>query len=63
MLAAVIIVIAVIAYAAFHAGHGAANVRHGRARGLAPSVYWRSGMRGPWVSVRLPGGFRIGHKL
>ena len=50
-------------YLAFHAGHGHANVRHGRARGLAPAVYWRAGMRGPWVSVRLPGGFRVGHRL
>ena len=60
---AIVIIAAVIAYAAFHLGHGHANIRHGRARGLAPSVYWRSGMRGLWVSVRLPGGFRVGHRL
>ena len=53
-MSAVVIIIAVIAaaYLFFHLGHGSANVRHGRARGLAPSVYWRAGMRGPWVSVR-----------
>ena len=62
-MAAVVIIAVIVALVAFHAGHGAANIRHGRAHGLAPSVYWRSGMRGPWVSVRLPGGFRIGHKL
>ncbi len=59
----IIIVAVVVAYLAFHAGHGHANVRHGRAGGLAPSVYWRAGMRGPWASVRLPGGFRVGHRL
>jgi hypothetical protein len=60
-----VIIIAVIAALVLghHVGHGHANVRHGRARGLAPSVYWRAGMRGPWVSVRLPGGFRVGHKV
>lgn len=58
-----IIGLIVLAYAAFHLGHGHANVRHGRARGLAPSVYWRAGMKGPWVSVRIPGtGFRVGHR-
>jgi hypothetical protein len=53
----------VVAYGFFHLGHGTANMRHHRARGLAPSMYWCAGMRGPWVSIRLPGGFRIGHKL
>ncbi len=62
MLVTVIVVI-VAGYLAFHAGHGHATVRHLRGRGLAPSVYWRAGMRGPWVSVRLPGGLRVGHKL
>ena len=61
---AILIIIGIVAaYLLFHAGHAHANVRHGRARGLAPSVYWRAGMRGPWVSVRLPGGFRVGHRL
>jgi hypothetical protein len=57
-----VIVVIVVGYLLFHLGHAHANIRHGRARGLAPSVYWRSGMRGPWVSVRLPGGFRVGHR-
>jgi hypothetical protein len=59
----VVIIAAVALYVGVHLGHGHANVRHGRARGVAPSVYWRAGMRGPWVSVRLPGGFRLGRKL
>jgi hypothetical protein len=50
-------------YLAFHAGHGHANYRHGKASGLRPSVYWRAGMRGPWVSVRGPLGFRFGHRI
>lgn len=56
-----IVVIAVV-YLAFHLGAGHAHARHYKASGLAPSVYWRAGMRGPWVSVRLPGGFRVGHR-
>jgi hypothetical protein len=59
----VVIIIAVVAYAGFHAGHGHANMRHARAHGLRPSVYWRAGMRGPWVSVRGPFGTRIGHRV
>ncbi len=51
-----IILIVIGACVLFHTGHGAASVRHGRARGLAPSVCWRSGMGGPWVSVRGPAG-------
>jgi hypothetical protein len=60
---AAVVILAAVAYLAFHLGHGHANVRHYRARGLAPSVYWRAGMRGPWLSIRLPGGFRIGRRL
>jgi hypothetical protein len=58
-----VIILIAAGYLLFHVGHGAASIRHGRAHGLAPSVYWRSGMRGPWVSVRGPAGFRIGHRL
>jgi hypothetical protein len=58
-----VIVIAVVIYLAFHLGAGHAHARHYRARGLAPSVYRRAGMRGPWASVRLPGGFRVAHRL
>ena len=60
----VIIVIAVaVAYLLFHMGHAHANYRHGRARGhRGVSLYWSS-LRGPWVSIPAPGGFRIGHKL
>ncbi len=58
-----VIVIIVVGYLLFHIGAGHAHARHYRARGLSPSLHWRAGMRGPWASVRLPGGFRVGHRL
>ena len=56
------IIIAVIAYLAFHVGAGHTHHRYRKARGLRPNFYWSS-VRGPSASVRLPGGFRIGHRL
>jgi len=53
---------AIVVYAAFHLGAGHAHHRHQRARGLSPNFYW-SAARGPYASVRLPGGFRVGHRL
>jgi hypothetical protein len=57
-----IIIIAVVVYAAFHLGHGHARHRYEKAHGLDPHLYWSLG-RGPYGSIRLPGGFRLGHKL
>ena len=58
-----VIVIAVVLYLAFHAGHAHANYRHGRARGhRGINLYWSSA-RGPWISIPGPLGTRIGHKL
>jgi hypothetical protein len=59
----IVILIIIAVYLAFHLGHGHANMRHARSHGLRPSVYWRAGMRGPWVSVRGPFNTRIGHRL
>jgi hypothetical protein len=60
---AVIIIVAVIAYAAFHAGHPRANYRHGRAHGhRGVNLFWSS-TQGPWISVPGPFGTRIGHRL
>jgi hypothetical protein len=56
-----IIVIAAL-YLAFHLGHGHAHHRYRKAHGLSPNLYWSLG-RGPYASVRLPGGFRVGHRL
>jgi hypothetical protein len=36
--------------------------RHYRRTGLHPSLRYTYGM-GWWGSIRLPGGFRIGHRL
>lgn len=57
-----LIVFLVIIYLAFHLGAGHAHYRHQRAQGLSPNFYWSS-VRGPYASVRLPGGFRVGHRL
>jgi hypothetical protein len=57
-----IIVIAAIAYAGFHLGAGHAHHRYRKAAGLSPNFYWSS-VRGPYASIRLPGGFRVGHRL
>ena len=58
-----IIIVAAVAYLAFHTGHGHASYRHARARGggRMPSLYL--GARGPWISVPGPFGTRIGHRL
>jgi hypothetical protein len=57
-----IIVVIVIGYLAFHIGAGHTHHRYRKAHGLSPNVYW-SLSRGPYFSVRLPGGFRVGHRL
>ena len=59
---AVIIVIIVVAVVAAHLGAGHTHHRYQKAHGLNPNLYWSLG-RGPYASVRLPGGFRVGHKL
>ncbi len=57
-----IVIIAAVVYAAFHLGAGHTHHRYAKARGLSPNFYWSS-VRGPYASVRLPGGFRVGHRL
>lgn len=59
---AAIIIIAVIAYALLHLGAGVHRHRRHRRAGLNPRLYWSLG-RGFYGSVRLPGGFRVGHRL
>jgi hypothetical protein len=59
---AVVIIVAVIAYLAFHLGAGHAHHRYRKAHGLNPNFYYSS-LRGSYMSVRLPGGFRVGHRL
>ena len=45
----------------FHIGAGHAEYRYRKAAKppLSPNFYWSS-LRGPYASVRLPGGFRVG---
>jgi hypothetical protein len=57
-----LVIVIVTAYALYHLGAGHAHYRHRKAAGLRPSFYWSS-VRGPYASVRLPGGFRVGHRL
>lgn len=57
-----IVIVAVIVYAAFHVGAGHTHARYRKAAGLRPRFYYSSFM-GPYASVRLPGGFRVGHRL
>jgi hypothetical protein len=59
---ATIIVIAVLVYAAFHLGAGHTHHRYRKAHGLRPNFYWSS-VRGPYASIRSPGGFQVGHRL
>jgi hypothetical protein len=57
-----IIAIVLVGYLLYHVGAGHTHHRYRRAHGLAPRLYWSLG-RGPYASIRLPGGFRVGHKL
>jgi hypothetical protein len=57
-----IIVVAVIVCAAFHLGAGHTRHRDRKAHSFSPNFYWRSVQR-PYAGVRLPGGFRVGHRL
>lgn len=57
------IILCIVGYLLFHAGHSHSNYRHYRARGVrGVNLYWSSFL-GPYASMRLPGGFRLGHRL
>jgi hypothetical protein len=57
-------VICLIIGAVAHLAGGATRHRqhYRRSGGLHPNLYYTYG-RGWWGSVRLPGGFRVGHRL
>jgi hypothetical protein len=59
---AVIIAIAVILLAVHLGGGARSHRRHYRQHGVHPNLYYTYG-RGWYGSIRLPGGFRIGHRL
>jgi hypothetical protein len=58
----VVIVAIVIGYLLFHIGAGHTHYRYRKAHGLSPNFYYSS-LRGPYMSVRLPGNFRLGHRV
>jgi len=49
-------------YPPFHPWAGATRTAANGRRGLSPNFCWSS-VRGSYASLRLPGGFRIGHLL
>jgi len=57
-----VIIIAAAVYLAFHLGAGHNHHRYRKAPGLSLNFYCSS-VRGPYASVRLPGRFRVGHRL
>jgi len=57
-----IIGLAIVIYLVFHLAVGHTHHRYRKAHGLSPNFYW-SLARGPYASIRLPGGFRVGHRL
>jgi hypothetical protein len=58
-----VVALAVVTLAVAHLLGGArSHRRHYRAHGAHPNLYYTYG-RGWWASVRLPGGFRVGHRL
>lgn len=59
MITEALVIAGVFAYGVLHLGHHRAKRRD--QRGI--SVYWNSRSRRPYVSIPLPGGFRIGHKV
>lgn len=58
----VLIIIAIIAAAVHLAGGARSHRRHYRRHGMHPNLYYTYG-RGWYGSIRLPGGFRVGHRL
>ena len=58
----VLILILVALFVLHLIGGARSHRRHYRRRGAHPNLYYTYG-RGWYGSVRLPGGFRIGHRL
>jgi hypothetical protein len=62
MTAVTVTVIAVVVLLAHLAGGARSHRRHYSQHGAHPNLYYTYG-RGWYGSVRLPGGFRVGHRL
>ncbi len=61
MLIAIFVICFIVGAVVHLAGGATRHVQHRRA-GLRPNLRYTYG-RGWWASVRLPGGFRVGHRL
>jgi hypothetical protein len=60
---AAVIILIIVGYLLFHAGHSHANYRHGRAHGhRGVNLFWSSA-RGPYMTIPGRFGTRIGHRL
>lgn len=57
-----IIIVVIVAVLAHLAGGARSHRRHYQQHGMHPNLYWTYG-RGWYGSVRLPGGWRVGHRL
>ena len=58
-----VIAIAIVVLVLAHLAGGArSHRRHYQQHGVHPNLYYTYG-RGWWASVRLPGGFRVGHHI
>jgi hypothetical protein len=58
-----VIIIAIAVLVLLHLAGGAhSHRRHYRQHGAHPNLYYTYG-RGLYGSIRLPGGFRVGHRL
>ena len=62
MITVIVIAAVVVAYLSFTSAPDHVHHRYRKAAGLRPNFYWSS-VRGPYASVRLPGGFRVGHRV
>jgi len=59
---AVVVIVAVVVLVLHLAGGARSHRRHYQQHGAHPNLYYTYG-RGWYGSVRLPGGFRVGHRL
>jgi hypothetical protein len=57
-----IVIVIILVVVVVHLLGGVHTHRRHRRAGLNPKLYWSLG-RGWYGSIRLPGGFRIGHRL
>jgi hypothetical protein len=62
MFTVAVVFVALILFAVHLLGGARSHRRHYRQHGIHPNLYYTYG-RGWYGSIRLPGGFRVGHRL